>query len=332
MTQNPIPSWKEQLSAYLDGELSREEAAAFEAEMARRPEIQKERNTLLALRRALRALPTPVPGPDFHQRVRPRAPWARRIFPALVGAAAAAGVMLTLWRDDPRPPLKAKDPSIVLPATEGTTPPQNLMESEKLGYSVGSTYVASAQGMDREISPAPAKGRTPASEASAVLFNEDKETVAKRMDSMRGSNAPAKAAPLAKKRAEAMEPVADIVLSGSEGGGSKAAIEEFRTVHVRTEADWKTLWGEIHRRQHQPTPLPTVNFHRWEVVAVFLGTRTSGGYRVSIRRMENTPTERIVFYHETVPPPGSLQTQALTQPFAWRAIPRGDKPLRFQPE
>jgi anti-sigma factor RsiW len=103
MTKNELPLWKEQLSAYLDNELSPADRRAFEEAMHRRPEIQREHDTLLALRSALKGLPATAPSADFFARAQKSGratsrPWPL-LFPSLIGAAAAALVMIVVSQD-----------------------------------------------------------------------------------------------------------------------------------------------------------------------------------------------------------------------------------------
>jgi len=69
--------------------------------------------------------------------------------------------------------------------------------------------------------------------------------------------------------------------------------------------------------------LPEVNadlFRTHAVVAAFLGTRTTGGYKVNITREANNALR----ISEAAPPQGAITTQALTAPFKIVSVPVND--------
>src|SRR6185503_10457410 len=93
-------STSERLHAYLDGELSREERAALEAELARDPELRARLAELRELDGELRELyaaETKSAEPSL-VNLRPRLPEPRHTLPwLLVPLAAAAGFVAGLW-------------------------------------------------------------------------------------------------------------------------------------------------------------------------------------------------------------------------------------------
>jgi len=99
------------LSAYLDGELSSEERARFEAHLERCPDCRAERDRLKgALSLLSRLPPSPPPSPNFEQhfyarlaaeRPAPRArlfdrPLWRWLAPGLAGVAASVALVLVV--------------------------------------------------------------------------------------------------------------------------------------------------------------------------------------------------------------------------------------------
>ncbi|MEM6929320.1 MAG: hypothetical protein AAF602_20445, partial [Myxococcota bacterium] len=83
----------ERLSRYLEGDLSPEESAAIEAQVATTPAVAEALEDLRALRTALRELPTELPPPTL-QRPAPTSHWRR----AIPWAVAAAACLLWLLR------------------------------------------------------------------------------------------------------------------------------------------------------------------------------------------------------------------------------------------
>jgi hypothetical protein len=105
---------------------------------------------------------------------------------------------------------------------------------------------------------------------------------------------------------------------------------------VRTAAEWEALWkshaGVPADLPAKPgaEPAPAVDWPTEMVVAVFLGTRSTGGYSVEIAGARREGDALIVEYVERQPGPGSIVTQALTSPFHIAKLPRHDGPVRFE--
>jgi hypothetical protein len=107
--------------------------------------------------------------------------------------------------------------------------------------------------------------------------------------------------------------------------GQASAIEEERQVVVRTDAEWKALWAK-----HAPgQKLPFVNFAKSTVIAVFLGTRNTGGYRAMITEIERHGADLVVTWQEEKPSPDLMVTQALTSPFHIVQIDKTTDPVKF---
>ena len=90
-----------------------------------------------------------------------------------------------------------------------------------------------------------------------------------------------------------------------------SGIDAPRTAVVRSADEWTALWKD-HARSAKA---PAVDFSREMVVAVFLGTKPSGGYSVEIAQIEKRDNEVLVTYRERQPGPDDIVTMALTSPF-----------------
>ncbi len=107
--------------------------------------------------------------------------------------------------------------------------------------------------------------------------------------------------------------------------GQASAIEEQREVVVRTDAQWKALWAK-HAPGQKP---PFVDLAKSTVIAVFLGTRNTGGYRAMITEIERHGSDLVVTWQEEKPSPDLMVTQALTSPFHIVRIDKTTDPVRF---
>src|SRR5262245_18924871 len=93
--------------------------------------------------------------------------------------------------------------------------------------------------------------------------------------------------------------------------GQQSGIEKQREVVIRTAAEWKTFWEE-----HAPDqPLPKIDFSKSVVACVFLGSRSTGGYAVTITAIDRQGKDLVVRWREQKPDPNSMVIQMVTFPF-----------------
>lgn len=108
-------------------------------------------------------------------------------------------------------------------------------------------------------------------------------------------------------------------------GGSSGITDTFMQV-ISSHREWKNVWKKHTELTIPPPPVPEIDFNTHEVLALFAGTKSSGGHSISITRIELTDWEgrpaRVVFYKIKTPPPGAMTTMALTQPYIMRIVPR----------
>jgi len=112
---------------------------------------------------------------------------------------------------------------------------------------------------------------------------------------------------------------------GNHCGYSKAA----RLV-IKSKDRWKEVWGKMHHLRLSKPELPKIDFQKEMVIAVFMGEHKSGGYEIEIIRVTKTEEEIVVEVEEKQPPPESLRTMALTQPYHIAVIKRSPLRVRFQ--
>ncbi len=109
--------------------------------------------------------------------------------------------------------------------------------------------------------------------------------------------------------------------------GTFSGIRELKKVVIRDQKAFEELW-----KQHQPqggTPLPSVDFKNCDVVAVFAGSKTTGGYTVEIGPIERKGKSAAVHAAITKPGPGSMTIQAFTYPFAMVGVPKLPAEVKF---
>jgi hypothetical protein len=108
--------------------------------------------------------------------------------------------------------------------------------------------------------------------------------------------------------------------------GEQGNIDEAKQVVVRTEAEWTKLW-----QQHSPDrKRPAVDFSKDIVVGVFMGSRPTAGYNVSIVSTFAKDGNVLVRYQESQPRPGTMAAQVLTFPYHLVAIPKATGEVTFE--
>jgi len=105
-----------------------------------------------------------------------------------------------------------------------------------------------------------------------------------------------------------------------------SALDRPQQVVARTQEEWTALW-----QQHAPgRPVPSVDFSQRMVVAVFLGSRPSGGYRVEITGVRTENGVMVVEWTERRPDPGQAAAQVMTSPAHIVSVPRHAGEVRFE--
>jgi len=108
--------------------------------------------------------------------------------------------------------------------------------------------------------------------------------------------------------------------------GEQSNIDEAKQVVVRTEAEWTKLW-----QQHSPDrKRPAVDLSKDMVVGVFMGSRPTAGYNVSIVSTFAKDGSVLVQYRESQPRPGAMTAQILTFPYHLVAVPKAAGDVKFE--
>jgi hypothetical protein len=99
--------------------------------------------------------------------------------------------------------------------------------------------------------------------------------------------------------------------------GDQSNVDSAVQALVRTDAEWAALYRK-HNFDRQP---PKVEFAREMVIAVFMGSRPTAGYTISIISALEVKGTMIVRYTESMPKPGSMTAQIITSPYHIVGIP-----------
>ena len=134
--------------------------------------------------------------------------------------------------------------------------------------------------------------------------------------------APPAATPAAPPAAPAIGTVAMTTINSNHMSG----IDTPQQSVARTASEFETLW-----RKHAPSqPLPAVDFGKQMVLAVFLGSRPSGGFNVQITNVRSSGKDLVVQWVETRPAPGMSAATVMTSPAHLVTVPQTDGAVRFE--
>ena len=101
----------------------------------------------------------------------------------------------------------------------------------------------------------------------------------------------------------------------SVGKGYRSGVRYPLQIVARSQSEWDAIWQQHVLGDAGSRPPPAIDFEKEIVVALFLGDKPTGGHDVRISRAEQSHDTVTIHYQERIPPPGSIVTQALTQPF-----------------
>jgi hypothetical protein len=105
-----------------------------------------------------------------------------------------------------------------------------------------------------------------------------------------------------------------------------SSVDSPRQAVARNDTEWAALW----KAHGSGRPAPRVDFSTRTVVAVFLGSRPSAGYRVEITGTRQDGKRLVVTWREIAPSRDSLLAQVLTSPAHLVSIPRFDGDITFE--
>ena len=123
------------------------------------------------------------------------------------------------------------------------------------------------------------------------------------------------------------------IAQGADSGYQSAS----QTV-IDNKERWINLWQQHTSDTEPPTPVPQVDFTSYNVVAVFAGEKSTGGYSVEMLTVEtrnfqtkDLPSLVIVVEYRQ-PQPEDFVTEAMTYPYHMIKIPQIDvKKVVFEP-
>lgn len=91
--------------------------------------------------------------------------------------------------------------------------------------------------------------------------------------------------------------------------------DEEENVIVQNQADLEALFQSVGQETS-----PSIDFNKNQVVAIFVGTKNSGGYKVAVEKVVEQEGKIVVYKKIQGPENGSMATMALTYPYTIVAV------------
>ncbi len=99
-------------------------------------------------------------------------------------------------------------------------------------------------------------------------------------------------------------------------------VDERKNYRIRSLDELQELWSMTYPADGPA--IPAVDFAQYEVLAVFDGTHTSGGYDVMVTGVEDSALSRTVRITRTSPGESCMTPSVITSPFVLVRIPASD--------
>lgn len=97
--------------------------------------------------------------------------------------------------------------------------------------------------------------------------------------------------------------------------GYQSGVMHATIVEVHDRSAWEELWNTHNNGDFSATAAPDIDFERYLVVAVYLGSRPSGGYDVEIKRIVAGAGKATLHVAETYPGKGCVVITVQTTPY-----------------
>lgn len=111
----------------------------------------------------------------------------------------------------------------------------------------------------------------------------------------------------------------DVVARGDQAVGFASASYQL----VTSQDELISLWQRAYGSRLTVPALPSLDFRRETIIALFMGSRSSGGYSMDVTDVREEGGELYVELQVTEPAPGTITTQALTSPWLILRVQRG---------
>lgn len=100
---------------------------------------------------------------------------------------------------------------------------------------------------------------------------------------------------------------------------------------IKEQKELEETFNYVNKSRKPGFPIPDkINFSRETIVAIFMGQKNTGGYSVSVAKVEEQENKIKIFVTEESPGKNDMVTMAITQPFCIVKVNNADKEFVFE--
>lgn len=114
----------------------------------------------------------------------------------------------------------------------------------------------------------------------------------------------------------------EILSKGSHGGYTIS-----KEIVIKNEQELRRVYTQINMIRKPGIPIPTIDFKKEMVIALFMGEKSTGGYAIFVDKINETKDniEIVINYKK----PAEMTTMVITQPFYFCKFNKVDKEIIF---
>ena len=109
--------------------------------------------------------------------------------------------------------------------------------------------------------------------------------------------------------------------------GSHSNFKDKDFILINSKEQLQKIYGTLNSTRMPGFEIPKINFDKEQVIGFFMGTKTTGGYSISLDHIKNEKDEILVFFTEKTP--SGMATSVITQPFYLAKMVKTSKPVKF---
>jgi hypothetical protein len=104
-------------------------------------------------------------------------------------------------------------------------------------------------------------------------------------------------------------------------GTRAVSITDRTNYHITNSDDFASLWALVYGQKNVP-PFPTVDFSKYEILALFDGTHSGGGFDITPASISDANGKRMVVITHSSPDPSCAVATNATSPFVILEVPK----------
>ncbi|PCH78165.1 MAG: hypothetical protein COB98_01365 [Flavobacteriaceae bacterium] len=113
------------------------------------------------------------------------------------------------------------------------------------------------------------------------------------------------------------------LIAESQGGFSSA-----KFLIIKEKQTTQDVYNQINNIRNPGFEVPTIDYNKQMLFALFMGEKSSGGYTISVDHIIESSNRLTVFINETSPK--GMTTMAITSPFCFVLLEKSDKEIIFK--